>query len=145
MNLPYRPNVCVITLVGDRFLLVRKNEWSEGTYKFPQGGIDPDEDLVEAAKREVREELGVACKSIGISTLTNRYDWPDPKPPYRGQDQRFVAVRIGEDARLAPDGFEIKGYRLVDRDTVIRWDRERRDVFADYNGIIEAVLDELGL
>ena len=145
MNLPYRPNVSIVAVLKDRFIVVRRPEWAEEHYKFPQGGIRSDEDVTDAATREMREELGVEGEVIGVSSLRNRYDWPDPIPPYRGQDQRFVAVRVNEDARIAVDGVEIVGYRLVDRDTVLGWNRARSGAFADYNGIIEDVLDELGL
>lgn len=145
MNLPYRPNVCVIALCGERFVVVLKRDWPGDRWKFPQGGITDGEGLTEAAKREIREELSVEGVVIGVSSLRNRYDWPDPIPPYRGQDQRFVAVRVNEDARIAVDGVEIVGYRLVDRDTILAWNRARSGAFSDYNGIIEDVLDELGL
>lgn len=145
MDLPYRPSVCIIAIHEDRFIVVHRPEWEEEHHKFPQGGIDPDEALTDAAKRELREELSVEGEILGVSSLRNRYDWPNPMPPYRGQDQRFVAVRVSEDAHIAPDGVEIVGYRLVDRDTVLEWNRTRSGAFADYNGIIADVFEELGL
>jgi putative (di)nucleoside polyphosphate hydrolase len=145
MDLPYRPNVVVIPLIGDRFLVVGKPEWPEDSFKFPQGGIEPGEDLIEAAIREISEELGVGCEPIEISFVTNRYDWPHPVPPYRGQEQRFVAVRIKKDTPISPDNSEIACYRLVDRDTVLDWNERRAHRFSDYNGVISDVFDELGL
>jgi 8-oxo-dGTP pyrophosphatase MutT (NUDIX family) len=145
MDLPYRKNVCVIPLIGERFLVVRKPQWPEGVFKLPQGGIEPGEDLSDAARREILEELGVRCTVLGVSTITNRYDWPHPVPPYRGQDQRFVAVRIDSSEPIVPDGSEIASYALIERETILAWNRDGPGLFSDYNGVIAAVLEEFGL
>lgn len=46
----------------------------DGFYKFPGGGVDPGEDILEAAKRELLEEAGYQVKSIselpGIESVT---------------------------------------------------------------------------
>lgn len=70
-------------------------------WQMPQGGIDPGEDIVAAARRELAEETG--ARSVQLLAVTN--DWlPYDFPPYegpphrlhewRGQTQRWVAFRF---------------------------------------------------
>ena len=72
---------------------------------MPQGGIDPGEDIVAAAKRELAEETAIT--SVSLLAVTQewwRYDFPPYDGPphklsgFRGQEQRWVALRFeGED------------------------------------------------
>ncbi len=113
--LPFRPNVGIAlfnaaglvfagTAVGDGPETVRPGyEW-----QLPQGGIDPDEDIVLAARRELREETGI--EAVSLLAVTPDW-WPYTFPPYdgpphamdafSGQTQRWVAFRfIGEEASI---------------------------------------------
>jgi putative (di)nucleoside polyphosphate hydrolase len=70
-------------------------------WQMPQGGIDPGEDLIAAARRELAEETGI--HSVSLLAATDdwwRYDFP-PGPAnghalerFRGQQQRWVAFRF---------------------------------------------------
>jgi ADP-ribose pyrophosphatase YjhB (NUDIX family) len=42
-----------------RVLLQTKSIYPEGTFRIPTGGVEEDEDIEEALKREVREEMGL--------------------------------------------------------------------------------------
>jgi 8-oxo-dGTP diphosphatase len=42
-----------------KFVAVRRDEYPEGIYRIPTGGISHGEDIIEAVKREVLEELGL--------------------------------------------------------------------------------------
>lgn len=114
--LPYRP--CVgITLIspgGGVFIGRRRRdagpEHVDGPYQWqmPQGGIDPGEDLVAAARRELMEETSI----LDAEWLASTEDWwPYEFPPYdgpwhhlcayRGQTQRWVALRFtGDEAAI---------------------------------------------
>lgn len=94
---PYRRNVGMVVfnkngegLVGDRFQF-------PGTWQFPQGGIDPDEDYIDAAKRELLEEVGIEdAVYVGEYPDWIAYDFPpnlglNPHlQKYRGQLQRWI-------------------------------------------------------
>ena len=113
-DLPFRPNVGIAlfnaaglvfagSAVGDGPETVRPGfEW-----QMPQGGIDPAEDIVAAARRELWEETGIA--DVSVLAVTEAW-WPYRFPPYdgpphamdafSGQTQRWVAFRFEGDESL---------------------------------------------
>lgn len=66
-----RTAVRAVIKKGNEILLVSNNK---GDTKFPGGGVECNEDLEEALKREVREETGYTVSSIGdkIGTVIER-------------------------------------------------------------------------
>ncbi len=125
MSLPYRPNVGV-ALFNRAGLVFAGKSFSAGPeivepgheWQMPQGGIERDEDIVAAARRELTEETRVT--SVSLLAVTDdwwRYDFPpyDGPPhklsPFRGQEQRWVAFRFeGQESEidvLDPGGGEI--------------------------------------
>ena len=108
MSLPYRPNVG-IALFNAQGLVFAGRSHSAGPeivlpgfdWQMPQGGIDPDEDIVAAARRELEEETGVI--QAELLTVTEdwwSYDFPPYDGPwhklaaFRGQRQRWAAFRF---------------------------------------------------
>jgi putative (di)nucleoside polyphosphate hydrolase len=125
MTLPYRPNVG-IALFNRSGLVFAGKSFSAGPeivepgfeWQMPQGGIEREEDIVAAARRELAEETRVTSVSLlGVTQDWWRYDFPpyDGPPhklsPFRGQEQRWVAFRFeGEDGEidvLDPGGGEL--------------------------------------
>ena len=80
----------------------------EAPWQMPQGGIDPGEDALTAAIREVGEETGIAPEHLQLIAEAPeelQYDLPDDligkiwKGKWRGQRQRwFLFAFTGEDA-----------------------------------------------
>ena len=107
-TLPYRPNVgiALFNAAGLVFAGMALNEGPERVvtgfeWQMPQGGIDPDEDLEIAARRELFEETGIEDVSFLTATETWwAYDFPPYAGPphslsgFRGQTQRWVALRF---------------------------------------------------
>ena len=134
-TLPYRENVVsVITNPdGDVFIgrfnpnhpakkvfpLSGENNFT-GRWQFPQGGIEPGENLVEAARREAYEETGIRdLELLGESQNTFSYQWPadhalftPARFRYRGQRQRLVYFRFtGKDSEIKIDQNEFVDFR----------------------------------
>lgn len=125
-DLPYRPCVGIMVLNRDglvwagRRIAIGNSEYdgSPQLWQMPQGGIDRDEDPLEAARRELYEETGM--QSVSLLADAGRwinYDLPAHliglglKGKYRGQTQRWYAFRFeGDESEIAinppPGGHE---------------------------------------
>ena len=77
-------------------------------WQMPQGGIDPGETPIEAARRELYEETSIRSVSLlGEAQEWYCYDLPAPlagqawKGRYKGQNQRWFAFRFeGEETEI---------------------------------------------
>ena len=110
-SLPYRPcaGVMLLNREGRVFVGQRLDSTLEA-WQMPQGGIDPGEDALEAAFRELWEETGVArhhAELIAEAPEELQYDLPDDligkvwKGKWRGQRQRWFLLRfLGEDGDI---------------------------------------------
>lgn len=103
--LPYRPCVGILLFNKEGRVFVGERIDTPGAWQMPQGGIDADEDIRDAALRELREEIGTdKAEIIRISDKKLRYDLPEPtrsklwNGAYRGQEQTWIAARFqGQD------------------------------------------------
>ncbi len=100
----YRPNVGVVVFNAEgRVWLGRRigtpDPWN---WQFPQGGVDKDEDLEAAARRELFEETGIrSVEMLGRTEGWIVYDFPPEvlngsmkKRGNLGQKQVWFAVRF---------------------------------------------------
>jgi putative (di)nucleoside polyphosphate hydrolase len=112
----YRPNVGLALFHRDGPLFLGKRYGAEGPYQWqmPQGGVDRGETPVEAAYRELEEEIGVASAKIDLLEETPDwlyYDFPGElrtrmkqRGRYSGQRQKWFAFRFkGRDADIRLD------------------------------------------
>jgi putative (di)nucleoside polyphosphate hydrolase len=108
-SLPYRPCAGVMLLNRDGLVFVgQRLDSVVEAWQMPQGGIDPGEDALDAAWRELWEETGVERKHAElIATAPEElfYDLPEDlagrlwKGKWRGQRQRWFLFRfLGEDS-----------------------------------------------
>ena len=108
-NLPLRTGVGIILLNKENKIFVAKRIDNPKTFwQMPQGGVDKDEDFLEAAYRELKEETSIKSVKL-IKQLDGMltYELPDHllgiiwKGKFRGQKQKWFIVKFtGEDREV---------------------------------------------
>ena len=149
-RLPLRDNVSLIVFSGKKFLLVNLLDWEEDWWKFPQGGVEKGETLLEAGKRELKEEIGTdKINIVGQSKYTNSYVWPDElitkkQNNYRGQSQRFLVFEfLGKSNDIMLGANEVRKYRWVTKKHILEFSADREHMFfKNYNRLIPKILGE---
>lgn len=123
---PYREGVGIALLNADDHVFVgQRIDQTAEAWQMPQGGIDPGEDPLQAALREMEEEIGVApglAEVIAESRGWLSYDLPPDladkvwKGRYRGQRQKWYLARFkgsDSDINIATAHPEFKQWRWL--------------------------------
>jgi putative (di)nucleoside polyphosphate hydrolase len=104
----HRPNVGLMLIAADRRIFVGRRVGQPDAWQMPQGGVDRGETPVEAACRELYEEVGTARALL----LRESRDWicyqvPEALRPvhwkgrWHGQAQKWFALAFtGRDADI---------------------------------------------
>lgn len=155
----YRPNVGIVLARTDGKVWLGRRSGTPGplNWQFPQGGVDPEEPLYEAALRELREETG----AVSVEFLGQTDDWIAYRfPPgysrskaargWLGQKQIWFAFRfVGEDSEFdlaGHDQIEFDSWRWADIDEaldhVVAFKRDTyRHVIAAFRPLLEGSAD----
>ena len=115
---PYRSNVGIALFNGSGQVLIGRRFRDDGPeiilpgleWQMPQGGVEPGENLRDAARRELWEETGVVNADYLGETDWMTYDFPPYNGPpshrlakFRGQRQKWFALRFtGSDDQIDP-------------------------------------------
>jgi putative (di)nucleoside polyphosphate hydrolase len=154
-SLPYRPcaGVMLVNRDGHVFVGQRLDSVLEA-WQMPQGGIDPGEDPLEAAWRELGEETGVTrehAELVAAAPDELTYDLPDDligkvwKGKWRGQRQRWFLFRFlgaDDDVNIATADPEFRAWRWAEPaelpELIVPF---KRDL---YRQLLTVFADELG-
>lgn len=124
-DLPYRRGVGIILFnaQGRVFAAQRRDMISEA-WQMPQGGIDEGETVLQAAFRELGEEIGTdKAEFLAESREWYRYELPQDLIPriwggrFRGQEQKWLAMRFlgqDKDIDIETETPEFRAWRWAD-------------------------------
>jgi putative (di)nucleoside polyphosphate hydrolase len=152
-RLPYRPGVGIMLInqKGQAFIAQRIDNPGPA-WQMPQGGIDKREEPLQAAWREMREEVGTdRARYIGESKDWLSYDLPHDLVPqiwkgrFRGQRQKWFAFRFlgtDRDINIATEHPEFSSWRWADLtelvDLIVPFKRQLyQDLIAEFTPLIQ--------
>ena len=101
-QLPLRTGVGIVLLNNENNIFVGKRiDNPQNSWQMPQGGVDPNEDFLQAAKRELEEETGIKSVKL-IKELNGWFQYDLPKyllgklwnGKYRGQKQKWFVMKF---------------------------------------------------
>ena len=108
-QLPLRTGVGIILLNHENKVFVGKRiDNPKNFWQMPQGGVDQDENFLQAAKRELEEETGIKSVEL-VKELSGWLGYDLPKNllgkvlegKYRGQKQKwFIMKFIGKENEI---------------------------------------------
>jgi 8-oxo-dGTP diphosphatase len=143
-------DLVVLTLTGDELcaLVVRRGvEPFEGEWALPGGFVRADEDLSDAARRELAEETGLAPGTVHIEQLAG-YGAPDRDPRMRVVTVAYLALApdlptpsAGTDAaeaRWAPVRSLAREHLAFDHDRILADGLERARAKLEYSPLATA-------
>lgn len=97
----YRPGVGVMLLDSAHRVFIGRRIGTTDSWQMPQGGIDPGEKPLHAAKRELKEEIGTdKAEPVAESAHWLAYDFPPELRPtiwggrFKGQTQKWFLMRF---------------------------------------------------
>ena len=109
-ELPLRTGVGIVLLNSENKVFVGKRIANpQNAWQMPQGGVDKNEHLLDAAKRELKEETGIkSIKYLGEMQGWLEYNLPENllgkiwNGRYRGQKQKWFIMRfIGKEDEIS--------------------------------------------
>lgn len=124
-NDAYRAGVGIMLLNPEGQIFVgRRLRGCGGGWQMPQGGVEPGEKPIDAARRELREEIGTDnAELLGEADGWLRYDLPPEllgrtwQGRWRGQRQKWFAMSYlgqDQDIQIATEHPEFSAWRWAD-------------------------------
>lgn len=100
------------------------------SYKFPQGGLEDDEDLITGITRELMEELGYVLhpdRVLGIYEERVRYPFPpDSHPIFMGQELSIVKISHHPEAITVPQDDEFDELLWIRPEEIVNYNSHYR-------------------
>ncbi|UCE93904.1 MAG: NUDIX domain-containing protein [Flavobacteriaceae bacterium] len=109
MSKIYRQAVMAVIINEEAKVLIGYSP-RDKSYKFPQGGLEDNEDLLTGIARELKEELNYLLHEDHVLEVYQekvRYPFPpDCHPIYMGQELSIVKIKHRIDAETVPQDDE---------------------------------------
>lgn len=146
---PFRNNVVAVIINDKNEILIIKEKFDKFGYRFPQGGVEKNEDMKEALMREIYEETGLTkLKIFGTANKTISYYWPMewkniPKDrkiynkKFCGQKQTVYFLKVYKNEKFNPQEEEIEDHKWVKKDELINY------IIPIKKQLIRIILDEI--
>ena len=121
----YRSNVAALMIDANGNLLICERSNIPGAWQFPQGGVDPGEEIEQALYREIREEIGLSKEHYEILRRKDgyRYLYPEDvrskkiqKHGNHGQEQTYFLCKLrpnAPDIDVNQSPREFRSYRWI--------------------------------
>jgi NAD+ diphosphatase len=103
------PVAIMLAIAGEHCLLGRQARFARGMWSCLAGFVEPGESIEDAVRREVREEAGIACGSVGYFASQ---PWPFPSSLMIGCHTEALSHDV------VVDRDELEDARWFDRDEV---------------------------
>jgi len=103
---------------GQDVVLVHRAAYDD--WSFPKGKLEPGEDELEAALREVEEETGLRC-DVGDEVGRTRY----VDSSGRNKEVRYFRMTSDDEPSAQNEVDEVRWVSLDEADAVLSYDRDR--------------------
>ncbi len=118
VNLKYRKAVFIVTYLKDKneilyLMFKRKLHWKG--WEFPKGGLEPNETINQAVKREIKEETGQSPTNIKDHKISGKYKYKKQFADRKnmiGQTYKLFSVEL-KNKKIKLDKLEHSDYKLV--------------------------------
>jgi len=126
----YRKAVMAVIINNENKVLIGYSP-RDKSYKFPQGGLENDENVLEGIKRELIEELDYHLKNRFIlkvySTDKIRYPFPpNVHPIFMGQELTIVKIKHNPNSNIIPQDDEFDKLFWIEPKEIIKYNTEYR-------------------
>lgn len=103
----------------------------DGGYKFPQGGLNPDELPLDGLKREMIEELDLQVTDANIEKVCDekiQYLYPENDSYYifKGQELTVFKINYDSNAKLKPQDDEFDELHWIKPTELVNYDVQFR-------------------
>ena len=129
MRLGIRKAVMAVLVNAENKVLIGSSP-RDGGYKFPQGGLEPDEDIIEGLKRELIEELALTIFDDDIvEVYATKVSYPYPNDGYYiydAQELSIVKVKYHTKMTIIPQDDEFENLLWVNAEELPNFDFQFR-------------------